>query len=668
MSLDYQVAVLADTPILYYRLDQLGGGVDGESVPDLSGNGFDASLVFNGSNPPWGYLSPIETDASSREFWGYTNPVVYGFTGASHINRASDSAFEPSGDFTVEAWIRPMDNIPFAGTFGLTAKQDSGGILMLFNGAVRLGGFCFDSAGTLFTVVDNSFAVPDYIGSSFHVVVERDGNALALYINGSLRNTTTITSGLPTRSTSSPFYIHPGGSFYLNDRFDEVAYYDYALGGARALVHYEAALAILNSSATITVRVPVTLDTDSIEPVEFPFTHNWADPISRAERVITETLTYRTHFNRSEPDYQQRVGARTHGPQRMVEIAVTPTTAIGRARLQQLLWQPAGVYRLPIDTDWTVLTAQANPSDMTLDCDTTMRDFETGSYVSVWANVQDVGTYQTFRITSVSDTQLGVTPAVGAAMPVGSPIMPARLACLPDESLDFDAYTVDRETASLKFEVLATELSTRRVTAYTPVSTYLSTEVFSLDSARFEILEQSPYQMLRRQLGTGTLTGNDYYRAVDTMSPVTVPVRVLLTTRAQISEFYGWLEARQGRLTPVWVPSNENDLQLVAKLSSTSLRTIGYSTYNLHYGRRDIQLTYADGSVVNRRITASVANGNGTEDITVASVPAGTITKLSWLRRCVAPDTFELRFHRDFPSRGMIVECAFNFTELLTTP
>jgi hypothetical protein len=64
-----------------------------------------------------------------------------------------------------------------------------------------------------------------------------------------------------------------------------------------------------------------------------------------------------------------------------------------------------------------------------------------------------------------------------------------------------------------------------------------------------------------------------------------------------------------------------------------------------------------------------VDNGDGTETLTVASLPAGTIVKLSFLRLCIASDSFELRFHRDLTVLGgMVVECAWEFMELLTTP
>lgn len=685
MSLLYQTIRLGFTPALYWRLDRVGAVADGDVIVDLSGNGLDGEvdlLVGTAGGPgvspgdsvvpftyPYGNVSPIETDAASRAFAGH-NYNVFADTEQSRIFVASDPLIEPTNNFTLDGWVRPLR--------GDMGNDSSNGVLqqhlfgkfnvaeIYIEGTNKLAGAIKDSAGNFFRVVaTGNFTV----GQWYYVALVRLGNALALYVNAVLQGTTTVTSGLGSSVATPDFVVHTAQIAPADCVYDEVAFQLDALSGPNILTIYEAALATLHSSATIIVRVPVTLDTDSVEPIDFPFTHNWADPISGQGRTITEHLSWRTHSNRSEPDYHQRVGARPHGPLRQLEYAVTPTTIKARTALQRALWQPATFYRLPIATDWVELTAQASATDVVIDCDTTLRDFEIGSYVAVWRDVYDPASAQTFRITSRTDSQLGVSPAVATTFLVGSQLMPARIACLPDDESTFDSYTIDLETGALRFEILSTELSTRRVTAYTPVSTYQSVEVFSLDSARFDILEQVQYHVRRRQLGTGLLTGNDYYRAVDTLAPVTIPVRVLLVSRVTLSEFYGWLEARQGKRNPVWVPSMDNDLELVTQLSSTSLKTTGYTTYNLHYGRRHLQLVFADGATANRKITAMVDNGDGTETLTVASLPAGTIVKLSLLRLCVAPDSFELHYHRDLGTAGgMVVECAWEFVELLTTP
>jgi hypothetical protein len=119
--MSYESVKLAQAPVIYNRLDVAGFGVDGESVPDLSGNDLHATLAFDGDAPAWGHTSPIETDAASREFWGYTNASIYGFSGDSTISRANDALMGLGGgkDFTVGEWLRPMADLPTAADFAI---------------------------------------------------------------------------------------------------------------------------------------------------------------------------------------------------------------------------------------------------------------------------------------------------------------------------------------------------------------------------------------------------------------------------------------------------------------------------------------------------------------------------------------------------------------------
>lgn len=659
----YEATILADTPVAYWRLDDLTGST---VAPDISGNNFDGSYY---ADAIFGVASPIETDPASTAISNRVASVP-----------ALDSGTLGTGLWdavTWEGWMYwPVGGL-LADTGTLLCRNAQWGVL---------GGF--EELTTSISPIE---------GKWHYLVVTRNTNVVRIYVDSVLaaqRTNVPITSmfrsivGIDnnhfkwagafaphTADASWLLGVSGGGNVWAAGGIDEPALYNYALTALQVRTHYEAAINRLLSRATIQVRVQVLLDTDSPEPVNFPFAHNWTEPISGSERVITEHLSWHTHSNRSEPDYEQRVNARPHGPRRSLEYAITPTTALSKAMFQRALWQPAQQFRLPIWTDWTPLTATANATDTTLDCDTTLRDFEVGSYCCIFTDSYNPATFQWFRITSRTDSQLGVSPAVASTVSNGV-VAPVRLACLPNEESSLESYVIDKETGTLNFGILDTQLSARRVTTYVPASTYQpnlskpAIEVFSLDSARFDILEQSQYAIHQRQLGTSLLTGNDYHRGLDTATSSTIPVRVLIVSRETLSEFYGWLAARQGRQNPVWVPSRENDLTLVAKVSSTVLRIeAGYLFYNLHYGRRDIQITYSDGTVANRRISAVVDNGNGTEDITVASLPSGTITKLSWLRFCTAPDSFELRFHRDLTTTGnMIVECAWEFNEILTTP
>lgn len=658
MPLSYEDTVLSRGGLkLFHRMDESSGSVLHDASPFATHGEIYA--------PTFGLASPVETDPASLAMGGSVGKTLIADAPQSDVR----------DNFSIEV-------------FGYLIPPTQVSHLVTRNGQVGLGGGNWiainpGGGGVRFTLfIDgNDYELSHELSTYnrwYHIVGTRNGNVMRLYINGVLEESRTdlSTDDIDPQGSPAWFFGSAGNQdLFLSVGTDEVSICSPALNATEVRENYEAAVNRLLSSATIQVRVQVLLDTDAPEPIDFAFAHNWTEPISGSERVITEHLSWRTHTNRSEPDYEQRINARPHGPRRALEYAITPTSAIARAAFQRTLWQPAQTFRLPIWTDWTPLTAPANASDTTLSCDTTLRDFEIGSYCTAFTDPYDPFSFQLFKITSRTDTQLGISPMVGTGIPDGM-IAPVRLACLPNDEFQMESYVIDRETGTLRFEILDTELSTRRVTTYTPVSTYQpnvlkpAVEVFSLDSARFDILEETPYAIRQRQLGTGRLTGNDYYRGLDTATSSTIPMRVLMVSRETLSEFYGWLEARQGRQNPVWVSSRENDLTLITQVSGTVLRIkAGYAFYNLHYNRRDVQVVFSDGSVANRRITAVVDNGNSTENITVASLPAGTISKISWLRFCVAPDSFELRFHRDLStSGGMVVECAWEFTELLTTP
>src|SRR6185369_3600732 len=123
---------------------------------------------------------------------------------------------------------------------------------------------------------------------------------------------------------------------------------------------------------------------------------------------------------------------------------------------------------------------------------------------------------------------------------------------------------------------------TRDITAYTPSTTYRSVELFSLDVAKVQFLDSRPYDIQRRIQSAG----RDYQYGRDTGSPQTFPVRLLLTTRTQLSDFYGWLDARQGKQNPLWVSSKEKDLVPISAAGTLTVYATGFS---LHHARRDVE-------------------------------------------------------------------------------
>lgn len=658
----YDAEILADNPVAYWKLEDLSG----TTMLDSSGFGRDGTIFTSSPGPPTlGVAGPIETDALSLGGSG-----AYGYYAS-----ASGSETDLRDDFTWEIWGKTDDLV-----------QDYG--LLDRNGSLALNGsnlLAINSGSAWMRVssasgLANTFDLGSPIAANawVHLFGTRISNVIRLYVNGLLKDERT---DFPSSSIVYADYNSgdwtigalrtslSGGGYDKFSRFvARAALYASALSAGRALAHYEAAKAVLPLSATIYVRFPVELDTDQVDPIDFPFTHNFANAITGEPNPLTEIISYKTNLNQSEPDYQQRVNSQPHHTQRFLEYAIT---AVGqqRSRLQASLWTPGETYKLPIAKDWGNLTATANATDTTLSLDTTLREYEVGSYAIVWSNVFDASTSQTFKITSVADDELGITPEVPATLPSGSVVMPARLASLPDDELNVKSHMIDRETAVLQFEILSTEVDSRRKTAYTPSETYLSEEVFTLERAKVEWVDETDNAIRRRKQETGTHTGNDYQRAIDTGSPGSIPLRVTLATRESQSEFLGWMDARQGSQNPVWVRSEDNDLQVLSRtLTSITITNIGYTTkYRRHSARRDLAILKTDGTWVYKRITDAVDNGDGTETLSVSSAPTVAQTsKICFLKRCCAPDRFEIVSHRN--GAGFIAECEFTLTELLTTP
>jgi hypothetical protein len=645
--MSYQSEILADNPVFYARLDDISGSA---VMTDLSG--FDNHGSFY-SDAVFGLASPIETDASSK--------AIGNHVGIVEIPNESLSAF------TWEAWALHDGAVAaVAITRGGQIGLGSSNFLAINSGNAHAQ-ISIAGSGS-FNLV---YALPSL--AWYHLVVTRNGNVARLYINGVLRvEDTTLGLGdlsgfgfsvVPTANT----YIGTGqtADVFASHGMDEPAIYDYALSASRVLAHYEAALASLPLRATIVINLAVELNTDQIVPTDFGFPHNFSATFGDGNIPVTEELEYRTNVLQSEPDYQQRVSARPHGALRTLEYHLSPTSGAARARLQGELYTPGQFYCVPVWSDSGVLTAQATSGNNTLSLDTTKRDYEVGSYVGFCSDLQNPATYQFYKITAVADAQLTLDSDILTTVASGKPVFPARVASLSDDSFAVKSFAADHEDTVLRFELIESELSTRRITAYTPSTTYLSKEVFTLETAKVSFLDDRPYSIERRIQSHG----RDYQFAKDTGSPQTFPVRFLLTTRAALSEFFGWLNARQGKLNPLFVSTKERDLIATARPTGTTL-TVTRTGFSLHHGRRHLEITAVDGSTSRYRVTSIVSNG-ATETWSVDTpMPVfADIAKVSFLKYCtLAQDTIRIEYFKGGSNGAIIAQATVHLRELLTSP
>jgi hypothetical protein len=652
--MSYESVKLAQAPVIYNRLDVAGFGVDGESVPDLSGNDLHATLAFDGDAPAWGHTSPIETDAASREFWGYTNASIYGFSGDSTISRANDALMGLGGgkDFTVGEWLRPMADLPTAADFAMVQKQGTGGtMLTALGGPRRIGGFCFDTNATLWRVTDASFTFTDFLGESFYVVVVRSGDALVLYINGTLRNFTTITSGLPTLSNSSPWRIHVPTGFYTNARHDEAEYHTRALTAAEILESYEEALNALNMRGEANIRTTAVLSgADDPDPVGYPFRHNWNDPV--IERFRWRTSVFKPTNGATELS-RQRSSLR-----RQVEYSHLLYNENLRRRFEarSFAGRTSLVQFEPDKVQVAALSSGASAAAF----DAQYMDFEVGHRALIY-QTDDLFEYVT--LVAVDDN--GIEWSESLSRDYTSPwIKPVRVARLPLDQ-EMDAHTDTIGEASTIYEYLPEDepLNPRRIIPWTSTLTYRSREMFDLREWQGHNYSEIPtiqFTTDRSLLDSeiGVVSTKQYRWGAEQLQPYNMN----LQGRELIAKYLGWLYERSGSYRPFWMPTFRQDLEPVS-VNVDELTVSGHEYTNLYApadNRIDLAFVYFDNTVIMRRIESSVADGDN--DVLTLDSAVPTLTNLRWLsflrRVILSSDDLEIAWETD-----NVVRVAFAVTD-----
>ncbi|HSU56359.1 MAG TPA: LamG domain-containing protein [Candidatus Dormibacteraeota bacterium] len=243
----YETVVVADGAVEYLRLDEtdvqkdtainsgtLGPIADGFHFPGL---GHQVAGALNGSSDTAAFYSAIDTNSTDGSV-----PTIVPF----------NPDLNPSGSFTVEAWLKPTiptasnqqcplydritANSPFVNRAGWDVfQQPSGWRFRMFNGS---GG------STMFNVTAPLLVVGGW--QHFVAVYDASVPSLTLYMNGAQSGQSTSPSGTFAANPSAPFAIG-GFPLYSNGHFenpftgaiDEVAIYTNALSAARVLTHYQ---------------------------------------------------------------------------------------------------------------------------------------------------------------------------------------------------------------------------------------------------------------------------------------------------------------------------------------------------------------------------------------------------------------------------------------------
>lgn len=221
----YAAAVLADDPVVYYRLGELTGTV----INDASVNGFDGTLFS--TDYTLGVAGALIGDADTAiAFAG-------GATGGWIRSPTNDTIPNAAEACTFEAWVKwsTSGNLAIGGIRS-GANNDANRAL-----EIMINGDTFGDIRARHGAVKAATTGVNYRDDVWrHIVATWDGADIRLYVNGIQKATNT--TAVLGNTTNSLFEVATYAGTEFIGSIDEAACYAGALSAARILAHYNAGI------------------------------------------------------------------------------------------------------------------------------------------------------------------------------------------------------------------------------------------------------------------------------------------------------------------------------------------------------------------------------------------------------------------------------------------
>ncbi len=341
----YPVAVLADSPMAYFRLDESSGTTAYDYVGGNNATYTNVLLAQPGYSPS---EDPSEVAA---EFGDYGSPANNNLAGnvPAYLSFATNTG---NAEFSVEAWVKQYvssadDGIVTLGYGGANQfSLDTGAT----GNCVRFG---VRNAANVSSLANSSVLV--YDGYWHHVVgvCDEAGGHIYLYVDGVLAATSTITPGSGILSSSIPLSIGARESANNNPvsydyqfigEIDDVAIYNQALSATQVQNHYFAIgvppviTRITPSSQTVDLgnNAAFTVSAIGATPLTYQWYDNNSSPISwgtnatlnltnvQSIQAGTYSVTVTDPYNSASANASLAVDA---GPP-VISVDLNPTNAI----------------------------------------------------------------------------------------------------------------------------------------------------------------------------------------------------------------------------------------------------------------------------------------------------------------------------------------------------
>lgn len=348
----------------------------------------------------------------------------------------------------------------------------------------------------------------------------------------------------------------------------------------------------------------------------WPFPPNWASGLD-------DTYAFKSWALRAADGHVQSGSQWGNAPRREISYNVLlRRDDAARAENMMFGWQSRmfGVVCWP---EKSRLTADAAIGDVVIACDTDKLSFAAGGFLAIYQNST---VFENAEIESVAPGAVTLTSALKSNWPSGTKVYPV-FAGLINASLSGVRHTDGVIELPVSFEC-----DPKTTYGNTPVGAgwpeYQGEELY-LGPLNWASALAFEYESDREKLdfNTGTFasfSGSDF-------SPQQKTHTWVIEGRDQAAEFLAYLGRREGIARPVYMPTGNSDLALIADVVAASsfidvIDTEYASLLAEHPARRDILVVLRNGTSYARRITGATAVDGGTR-ISLATPWASAIER-----------------------------------------
>ena len=263
LAAGYSSAILADSPVAYWRLGETSGTV----AADATGHGNAGTYAGAAGSYTLGQPGALFQDGdTATQFDGRAGYVVVPNSTGLQTNQVS-----------IELWIKKLTETPW-GTYisknvAYGGKSGSGWFQLLNYGSTGRLQFRVTGEDAASSLQSASTLL---LNTWYHVVATYDGTTARLYVNGASDSSLSVTA--TPAQTGDPLYIgrRPDG-YYSNAVLDEVAIYSSALSAAQVMNHWVASGNPPASPTSVT----------AISPANNQAKVTWVDPVTGGATSIT---------------------------------------------------------------------------------------------------------------------------------------------------------------------------------------------------------------------------------------------------------------------------------------------------------------------------------------------------------------------------------------------